>query len=90
MNDDELKNLEEYEFTHGPMSSSPKPSAPTPPSSSPAATTRKLLAHVKAFDRHCNMVPRAGGRCGPRPGGRGEGRRERRLLIRIGLLVKCF
>ncbi|KAI8855193.1 hypothetical protein BC829DRAFT_424339 [Chytridium lagenaria] len=49
MTEEELKALEEQEFQSGPLSNSTQILVS-------CRNNRKLLARVKAFDRHCNMV----------------------------------
>jgi small nuclear ribonucleoprotein D2 len=56
MTDEELKHLEEYEFTHGPMALLSRALRTHTPVLISCRNNRKLLARVKAFDRHCNMV----------------------------------
>ncbi|ODQ83082.1 hypothetical protein BABINDRAFT_159543 [Babjeviella inositovora NRRL Y-12698] len=56
LNDVELAKLEEYEFTHGPMSILQLAVANHTPIIISCRNNHKLIARVKAFDRHCNMV----------------------------------
>ncbi|KAJ1907981.1 mRNA splicing protein, partial [Tieghemiomyces parasiticus] len=56
MTEEQLREIEEKEFTTGPLSvlqTAVKTGAPVLIN---CRNNRKLLAHVKAFDRHCNMV----------------------------------
>ncbi|GMP35471.1 hypothetical protein CsSME_00007891 [Camellia sinensis var. sinensis] len=46
-------------------------------------TNKKLLGHMKAFDRHCNMVLENYRRLG-------TARRKPTQLIKIGSLARCF
>lgn len=56
MNKDELKQLEEFEFKHGPMSLINDALHSRTPIIISLRNNHKIIARVKAFDRHCNMV----------------------------------
>ena len=56
MSQAELKELEDYEFTHGPMSLLTTAVKSHTQVLISCRNNRKLLARVKAFDRHFNMV----------------------------------
>ena len=56
MNQQELKELEEYDMSHGPLSLLTKAVKARTQVLISCRNNRKLLARVKAFDRHCNMV----------------------------------
>lgn len=56
LTEEELVKLEEYEFTHGPLSllnNSVKQESTVLIS---LRNNHKLIAKVKAFDRHCNLI----------------------------------
>lgn len=53
---DELKQLEEFEFKHGPMSLITDSMNSKVPVIISLRNNHKIIARVKAFDRHCNMV----------------------------------
>ncbi|KAK6203136.1 uncharacterized protein RJT21DRAFT_119282 [Scheffersomyces amazonensis] len=52
----ELSKLEEFEFTHGPMSLIQNAINNQSPVVISCRNNHKLIAKVKAFDRHCNLV----------------------------------
>src|ERR1700760_4493890 len=52
----EISQLEEYEFTNGPLSILQTAVRSHTQVLISCRNNRKLLARVKAFDRHCNMV----------------------------------
>lgn len=52
----EISQLEEYEFTSGPLSILQTAVRSHTQVLISCRNNRKLLARVKAFDRHCNMV----------------------------------
>src|ERR1700753_909087 len=52
----EISQLEEYEFTHGALSILQTAVRSHTQVLISCRNNRKLLARVKAFDRHCNMV----------------------------------
>ncbi|EGW33086.1 uncharacterized protein SPAPADRAFT_60395 [Spathaspora passalidarum NRRL Y-27907] len=52
----ELQKLEEFEFTHGPMSLLQNAVNNNTPIVISCRNNHKLIAKVKAFDRHCNLV----------------------------------
>ena len=52
----ELLKLEEFEFTHGPMSLIQNAVTSSTPIVVSCRNNHKLIGRVKAFDRHCNMV----------------------------------
>jgi len=52
----EISQLEEYEFTSGPLSILQTAVRAHTQVLISCRNNRKLLARVKAFDRHCNMV----------------------------------
>ncbi|KAG0052850.1 Small nuclear ribonucleoprotein Sm D2 [Gryganskiella cystojenkinii] len=56
MNEEELRNLEEEEFNTGPLSVLQQSVKNHTQILISCRNNRKLLARVKAFDRHCNMV----------------------------------
>ncbi|KAF5100988.1 hypothetical protein DV451_002328 [Geotrichum candidum] len=56
MSDLELARLEEYEFTNGPLSVLQSAVQEHTPVLISCRNNKKLLARVKAFDRHANMV----------------------------------
>ncbi|KAL3234444.1 Small nuclear ribonucleoprotein Sm D2 [Nakaseomyces bracarensis] len=53
---DELEQLEEFEFKHGPMSLINDAMITRNPVIISLRNNHKLIARVKAYDRHCNMV----------------------------------
>lgn len=53
---DELQQLEEFEFKHGPMSLINEAMVAKTPVIISLRNNHKIIARVKAFDRHCNMV----------------------------------
>ncbi|QLL35034.1 hypothetical protein HG536_0H04100 [Torulaspora globosa] len=53
---DELDQLEEYEFKHGPLSLINDSMKTKTPVIISLRNNHKIIARVKAFDRHCNMV----------------------------------
>lgn len=56
LNEAELQKLEEFEFTHGPMSLIQNAVNNNSPIVISCRNNHKLIAKVKAFDRHCNLV----------------------------------
>ncbi|KAF9977675.1 mRNA splicing protein [Actinomortierella ambigua] len=56
MSEEELRQLEEEEFTTGPLSVLQQSVKYSTQILISCRNNRKLLARVKAFDRHCNMV----------------------------------
>ncbi|RLV95641.1 Small nuclear ribonucleoprotein Sm D2 [Spathaspora sp. JA1] len=52
----ELQKLEEFEFTHGPMSLLQNAVNNNTPIVISCRNNHKLIAKVRAFDRHCNLV----------------------------------
>jgi small nuclear ribonucleoprotein D2 len=56
LTDTELQRLEEYEFNHGPLSVLQSAVQNHTPVLISCRNNKKLLARVKAFDRHSNMV----------------------------------
>lgn len=56
MSDLELAKLEEYEFANGPLSVLQTAVQEHTPVLISCRNNKKLLARVKAFDRHSNMV----------------------------------
>ncbi|KAG0365306.1 Small nuclear ribonucleoprotein Sm D2 [Gamsiella multidivaricata] len=56
MTEDELRKLEEEEFNTGPLSVLQQSVKNHTQILISCRNNRKLLARVKAFDRHCNMV----------------------------------
>lgn len=56
MTEDELVKLEELEFQNGPLSLLTRAVKNHGQILISCRNNRKLLARVKAFDRHCNMV----------------------------------
>ncbi|CCD26766.1 mRNA splicing protein SMD2 NDAI_0I01970 [Naumovozyma dairenensis CBS 421] len=53
---EELNQLEEFEFKHGPMSLINDSVISKVPVIISLRNNHKIIARVKAFDRHCNMV----------------------------------
>lgn len=53
---EELVQLEEFEFKHGPMSLINNSMVSKTPVIISLRNNHKIIARVKAFDRHCNMV----------------------------------
>lgn len=53
---EELEQLEEFEFKHGPMSLINDAMISKTPVVISLRNNHKIIARVKAFDRHCNMV----------------------------------
>ncbi|AMD22876.1 HHR107Wp [Eremothecium sinecaudum] len=53
---DELAQLEEFEFKHGPMSLINEAMISKVPVIISLRNNHKIIARVKSFDRHCNMV----------------------------------
>jgi small nuclear ribonucleoprotein D2 len=56
MTEEELRKLEELEFQTGPLSLLTQAVKNSSLVLISCRNNRKLLARVKAFDRHCNMV----------------------------------
>ena len=56
MSEDELRKIEEEEFNTGPLSILTLSVKSGSQILISCRNNRKLLARVKAFDRHCNMV----------------------------------
>ncbi|KAJ3349372.1 Small nuclear ribonucleoprotein Sm D2 [Entophlyctis luteolus] len=56
MTEEELRALEEEEFANGPLSVLTQSVKNNTQILISCRNNRKLLARVKAFDRHCNMV----------------------------------
>ncbi|WEJ97412.1 mRNA splicing protein [Yamadazyma tenuis] len=56
LNQQELERLEEFEFNHGPMSLLKEAVANNTPVVISCRNNHKLVAKVKAFDRHCNLI----------------------------------
>ncbi|KAL6942297.1 mRNA splicing protein [Hanseniaspora vineae] len=52
----ELKKLEKYEFQHGPLSLLNEAQVSKTPVIISLRNNHKIIARVKAFDKHCNMV----------------------------------
>ena len=90
MNDDELKNLEEYEFTHGPMSLLSKALRTHTPVLISCRNNRKLLARVKAFDRHCNMVLEQVREMWTESGRKGRGKKRAQATNKDRFISKMF
>lgn len=53
---EELEQLEEFEFKHGPLSLINDSMLTKTPVIISLRNNHKIIARVKAFDRHCNMV----------------------------------
>lgn len=53
---EELEQLEEFEFKHGPLSLINDSMVSKTPVIISLRNNHKIIARVKAFDRHCNMV----------------------------------
>lgn len=53
---EELEQLEEFEFKHGPLSLINDSVISKVPVIISLRNNHKIIARVKAFDRHCNMV----------------------------------
>ncbi|AET38622.1 mRNA splicing protein SMD2 Ecym_3115 [Eremothecium cymbalariae DBVPG len=53
---DELAQLEEFEFKHGPMSLLHDAMTSRSPVIISLRNNHKIIARIKSFDRHCNMV----------------------------------
>lgn len=56
LNELELQKLEEFEFTHGPMSLIQTAMNNNTPVVISCRNNHKLIAKVRSFDRHCNMI----------------------------------
>ncbi|QPG72850.1 mRNA splicing protein [Brettanomyces nanus] len=56
MSEKELQDLEEYEFEHGPMKLLTQAVQKNTTVLISLRNNHKLIAKVKAFDRHCNMI----------------------------------
>jgi small nuclear ribonucleoprotein D2 len=56
LSEEELRKLEEEEFNNGPLSVLQQSVRNNTQVLISCRNNRKLLARVKAFDRHCNMV----------------------------------
>jgi len=56
MTQEELKSLEDYELSHGPLSMLTRAVRSHSQVLISCRNNRKLLARIKAFDRHFNMV----------------------------------
>lgn len=52
----ELQQLEEFEFTHGPMSVIQSSMNNNTPVVVHCRNNHKVIGKVKAFDRHCNLI----------------------------------
>lgn len=90
MNEDELKNLEEYEFTHGPMSLLSKALRTHTPVLISCRNNRKLLARVKAFDRHCNLVLEQVREMWTEAGRKGRGKKRAQAANKDRFISKMF
>lgn len=53
---EELEQLEEFEFKHGPLSLINDSVITKNPVIVSLRNNHKIIARVKAFDRHCNMI----------------------------------
>ncbi|GAV54114.1 hypothetical protein ZYGR_0AK06160 [Zygosaccharomyces rouxii] len=53
---EELEQLEEFEFKHGPLSLINDSVISKNPVIISLRNNHKIIARVKAFDRHCNMI----------------------------------
>ncbi|GCE97944.1 mRNA splicing protein [Zygosaccharomyces mellis] len=53
---EELEQLEEFEFKHGPLSLINDSVITKNPVIISLRNNHKIIARVKAFDRHCNMI----------------------------------
>lgn len=53
---EELEQLEEFEFKHGPLSLINDSVITRNPVIISLRNNHKIIARVKAFDRHCNMI----------------------------------
>lgn len=56
LNQEELERLEQYEFAHGPMALLKEAVEESTGVVISCRNNHKLLATVKAFDRHCNLI----------------------------------
>ncbi|VEU21268.1 DEKNAAC102227 [Brettanomyces naardenensis] len=56
MSEKELQDLEDYEFEHGPMRLLTQAVQKNSTVLISLRNNHKLIAKVKAFDRHCNMI----------------------------------
>ena len=90
MNDDELKHLEEYEFTHGPMALLSQALKTRTPVLISCRNNRKLLAKVKAFDRHCNLVLENVREMWTENGRRGRGKKRAQSVNKDRFISKMF
>jgi small nuclear ribonucleoprotein D2 len=90
LNDDELKALEEYEFTNGPMSLLSRALRTHTPVLISCRNNRKLLARVKAFDRHCNLVLEQVREMWTEAGTRGRGRKRAMPANKDRFISKMF
>ena len=90
MNDDELKALEDYEMTHGPMSLLSRALRTHTPVLISCRNNRKLLGHVKAFDRHCNLVLEQVREMWTEGGSRGRGRKRAMPANKDRFISKMF
>lgn len=90
MNDDELKALEEYEFTNGPMSLLSRALRTHTPVLISCRNNRKLLGRVKAFDRHCNLVLEQVREMWTEAGTRGRGRKRAMPANKDRFISKMF
>lgn len=52
----EIQKLEEFEFAHGPMSLLQQSVLNSTPIIISCRNNHKLVAKLKAFDRHCNLI----------------------------------
>lgn len=90
MTDDELKTLEEYEFTHGPMALLSKALRTHTPVLISCRNNRKLLAKVKAFDRHCNLVLEQVREMWTEAGRKGRGKKRSQPANKDRFISKMF
>lgn len=90
MNQQELKELEEYDMSHGPLSLLTKAVKGRTQVLISCRNNRKLLARVKAFDRHCNMVLENVKEIWTEQGKKGKGVKRARTVNRDRFISKMF
>ena len=86
----ELKELEEYEFSHGPMSMLTTAVKQHTQVLISCRNNRKLLARVKAFDRHFNMVLENVRELWTEAGAKGKGKKKAAPVNKDRFISKMF
>ncbi|VVC40422.1 Hypothetical protein CINCED_3A014851 [Cinara cedri] len=89
MTPEELAKREEEEFTTGPMSVLTQSVRNNTQVLINCRNNRKLLARIKAFDRHCNMVLENVREMWTELPKTGKGKKKVHLIVQIKLYIKC-